>query len=147
MPETTSGTRLELTQESLGHIEQIRKWTMFLSILGFIFVGLCVLVGIGASLAISLLARQSELRGVPSLLLVFFYPVMGLIYFFPIFYLYRFSVYAKQGLQTLNSGAMALALGYLRKHYTFIAILTIIAIALIPLAVVIAILIPVMMRG
>ena len=147
MPDQMLETKLELNPEGLGYIENIRKWALFLSILGFIFVGFCALVGVGASLAIGLLARGSELRAVPSFFLMLFYPVMGLVYFFPIFYLYRFAVYAKQGVQTMSPSAITLALGYLKKHYTFIGILTIVAIALIPLAIMFAVLIPVMIRA
>ncbi len=140
---------LGLNRESLSHIRNISKWALFLSILGFVVVGLMVLIGIGAIFAISLIARQSDLRGLHSMFLVLLYPIMGLIYFFPIYFLYRFAVYAKQGVQTLNANAITLALGYLNKHYTYIAALTIVALALIPIVILImiSIVIPMMLRA
>ena len=81
--------------------------------------------------------------------LVLFYPMMGLVYFFPIYFLYRFAVLGKQGVQTLNSNAMTLALGYLNKHYSYIAALTIVALALVPIVILImiSIIIPLMLKA
>jgi hypothetical protein len=52
---------------------------------------------------------------------------MGVIYFFPIYYLWRFSQYSRQAIESYDTEDLAIALRYLRLHYTFMGILVIIA--------------------
>ena len=45
--------KIELGKETIKHLNTARKWTMFLSIAGFIFLGLVILVGLIASTFLS----------------------------------------------------------------------------------------------
>ena len=59
-----------------------------------------------------------------------FYILLGLVYFFPVLYMYRFSTYAKQSLVQISTGGssnelMANAIGYLKKHFRYVGIFTI----------------------
>jgi hypothetical protein len=70
-----------------------------------------------------------------------FYIVFAGIYFFPVFYLYRFSKYAKLSLTQINSGGsstelMAHAIGYLKKHFRYVGIFTIVILAVYLMAVI-----------
>ncbi len=116
MSEETTTSTLELNQEGRDHLEKIRKWAGFLSILGFIFVGLMVLGGLSVGVLLTALGRREGIEAMPPVFLSFVYLVMGAVYFFPILFLYQFSLYAKQSLQTMNSATLTLALGYLKKH-------------------------------
>ena len=49
--------------------------------------------------------------------------MMGVIYFFPIFYLWKFSKHSKESLANNDSLKLSLALRYLKLHYKFMAIL------------------------
>lgn len=111
--------KLEFTEQTISYLSETRKWTMFLSILGFIFIGLIVL---GIPLIIGL---QDYNKGpwfatfIPLILLV-------AIYFFPIYYLYMFSSLSKKAIRESDNTSMELAFKNLKSHYKFMGILVII---------------------
>ncbi len=37
--------KIEIEQETLNHLNTARKWAMFLAIIGFIFLGLLIMIG------------------------------------------------------------------------------------------------------
>ena len=64
-----------------------------------------------------------------------FYIVFGVLYFLPVYYMYQFSVNAKKSLMQLGSGGMANemmahAIGYLKRHFRYVGIFTIVILAL-----------------
>ena len=38
--------KIEIDQETLKHLNTLRKWTMFLAVTGFIFLGLIIILGL-----------------------------------------------------------------------------------------------------
>jgi di/tricarboxylate transporter len=115
-------SKLELNSQSIQHFNETRKWTMFLSVAGFIFIGLMVLVfGIAMFSASSLIGGNTS--GAFTLLPLIL--IVG-IYFFPIYFLYQFSSQSKQALETNNSELLAKSLKFLKYHYRFMGILFII---------------------
>jgi uncharacterized integral membrane protein len=113
---------LELDSNALNYLKETRKWSMFLSILGFVFVGLMFLIaiivlGVGKSLS-------------PGLHAVAIIPLILMcgIYFFPIYFLYQFSAYSKLAINQEDHALFAKALMYLKMHYQFIGILAIIVV-------------------
>ncbi|MGV8092737.1 MAG: hypothetical protein AB2L24_12850 [Mangrovibacterium sp.] len=111
---------LELDSNALNYLKKTRKWSMFLSILGFVLVGLMFLIvviimGTGNSLS-------PGLHAVTIILLL----LMCGIYFFPIYFLYRFSAYSKLAINREDHTLLAKALMYLKMHYQFMGILAII---------------------
>jgi hypothetical protein len=52
------------------------------------------------------------------------------VYFFPIYYLYKFASMARSGIQGRDGSQISGALHYLKSHYKFVGILTIVGIAL-----------------
>lgn len=68
-------------------LSQTRPWVLFLSVIGFLVAGLCILGGVlGGIIMIS--AGQGGVEGATILLV---YPLIGVIYFFPSLYLFRCS--------------------------------------------------------
>ena len=103
--------KVELPFETMKVINETRKWTFFLSIIGFIGVGLIVLIGLFLGSLIPFLSgRGLNTAGFPTFLIGFIYIVIAVIYFFPVYFLYRFSVFAKKAFQTFESGNLHLAL-------------------------------------
>ncbi|MCB8964806.1 MAG: hypothetical protein H6536_07195 [Bacteroidales bacterium] len=119
----TTKNSIEIGSEGLEHIAVTRKWTMFLSILGFVFIALMMF---GA------LAVFSTGMGGFGYNAVFFIVMLGFIvvYFFPIYYLFKFSDLSKIALADRDSGQMTEALNYLKKHYRYMGIFTIVFLAL-----------------
>ncbi|HEX2936391.1 MAG TPA: hypothetical protein VHO72_13640 [Bacteroidales bacterium] len=120
-------SNMELTPQAIASLNETRKWTMFFSILGFIFVGFFVL-GMIASLFMTSLIPVPGAQVGPIMVLPFL--IIIAIYFFPIYYLFQFSALSKKAIATKNPTDLEQAMGYLRNYYRFIGILTIIILSL-----------------
>lgn len=107
-----------LESNAIYQIAQTRKWTMFLSITGLIFIGL--ITALILVVILSSFSAKSLLSVLPLIIIV-------LIYFFPIYYLFQFSKYSKLAIKSLEENAVFIALKYLKMHFRFMAILIMIA--------------------
>jgi len=129
--EETSKSELVITEEIAKYLTIISKWGKFLSILGFAFVGLVVFGGIIMSLVFSLIPSSDlDVFPVPAFLLGFLYLVIGLVYFFPIFYLFRFSFSIDQALRLNDQDKLAKSFHFLKAHYRFIGIFIVVVMVL-----------------
>ena len=129
--------KIELEGTTLLHMNEIRKWAQFMSILGFVVVGLLLLVGV--IFLIALVTRSSmqidEFGITLDSWMGICYILLALVYFFPVLYMFGFSKFAKQSLLQISSGQssnelMANAISYLKKHFRYVGILTIVILAL-----------------
>ncbi len=121
--ENNDNNKLEFDASCIKHFSETRKWTMFLSIMGFIFTGLCI-VGFIVMLALApAMGNRVVLSFIPLLLIV-------TIYFFPLYYLIRFSTYSKRALNTMDQNALVTSFRYLKCFYRFIGIMTIVVVGL-----------------
>lgn len=130
--------RIELEEEALKDLDTTRKWSMFLAILGFIFIGLLVIGGLIASLVMSVFKTQNAVLGITEIMVFVVVFVFMLIYFFPVLYLFRFSKHTANAVKTLDKQEMQNAIKYLRKYYVYIGILTIVVLAIYFVAAIIA---------
>lgn len=97
-----------------------RKWTKFLSIVGFVFLTFMALF--------SVLVLSQFFKGGDRFQIMTVFPMvlLGAIYFFPIYFLSKFSYYSKRALDTFSGELLAKALRYLKLHYAYMGILLII---------------------
>lgn len=127
---------LGINYAALAHLEATRKWTLFLSILGFVFIGLMLLF----SVFISTFFRAMDLPQTSSypFPMVSFIPllVVLVIYFFPIFFLFQFSRYSKIAITSRDETSLAQAFKFLKLHYQFMGVLAIIGVAIYALAII-----------
>ncbi len=134
--------KIELEGATLLHLNEIRKWTQFLSILGFVAFGLLLIVGVILLTTSSFRSSfQYDQLGALGPWIGILYIVFAGIYFFPVFYLYKFSKYAKHSLMQIGSAGssnelMAHAIDYLKKHFRFVGIFTIVILAVYLVAVI-----------
>jgi MFS family permease len=127
METTPEIKKIELEEDTLKDLDTTRKWSMFIAILGFIAIGLMLLIGLIAGVFLSVFKTQNVHLGTGESILIFgILLVIGVIYFFPILFLYRFSKHAGNAVRTLDKEHMRKAFRYLRKYYVFIGILTIV---------------------
>jgi len=119
---------IELDEDAISSINEIRKWTMFFAILGFIFIGFIAFGGLIYAMFFASLGSALYDLPVPAFVFAFFYLVIAAIYFFPILYLYKFSVSTKKALASKEPEDMSIAFYYLKSHYKFIGVLTIVVI-------------------
>ena len=120
---TLDGHLLGLNQEAMSHLEKARKWTLFLSIMGLIFIALMVLTPFLTLRHFTL--PEMPAFGTPMLALI---PLLifAVIYFFPFWYLLQFSRLSKSALETRDENALERALHFLRLHYQYMGVLVII---------------------
>jgi uncharacterized oligopeptide transporter (OPT) family protein len=139
---TTQNTELIVSKESIAYLNETRKWTMFFSILGFVFIGLMAIAAIGMLTAGLIGSSFSGFGGTGLFSILFFlYIIIGVLYLFPVLYLLKFSTNMKSALEGLNSNNLTVAFQNLKSHMKFVGILTIVMIALYILIIFVAILV------
>lgn len=127
---TEPQNKLELSKIAINHLKETRKWANFLAILGFISIGFMVIVGLFAGAMMSMFYDDTLGVPFPSAGFTIIYFVMGLIYFFPTLYLYRFSTWIRKALLSSESGDLSQAFSNLRSLYRYLGILSIIGLAI-----------------
>lgn len=131
--ETNTGRgSIELTPNGVGYFAEMRKWTLFLSIIGFIFIGLAlVAVLFMGGLMKSFIPTSGLLVVVPMLIIAF-------VYFFPLYFLLKFSSVSKEAILTNDSIKLEEAVRYLKRFFKYIGIMTIVLLCLYLVAIVVA---------
>ncbi|RXQ92982.1 hypothetical protein EO244_10920 [Ancylomarina salipaludis] len=124
---------LVLEIQAEAYLRETRKWTKFFAILGFIFMGLGLLGSLGLFAASSMMSAYTPF---PMGAMGVFYLLLIGLYFFPIYYLLQFSNKAKEALMSRRSQALTEAMGYIKSHYKFVGIMTIVMLALYPIIII-----------
>lgn len=140
-PEKSFNDRIVITELALTKLDSIRKWAMFFAVLGFISVGLMLIIGIGiAIIPTHLFAQfqpnspyqqmsQTALQGI-KLSQMAFLTFFSLLYFFPILYMYRFAIRTKRAILSNSDCIFEEALKALNTHFQIIGIITIVILSL-----------------
>lgn len=127
---------LELTPDSISYLATTRKWALFLSIIGFIFIGLMLLMAIiTATIAIPF----SGLPAGGGILTTVLFIILTVLYFFPVFYLFKFANISKSALEQKDSSLMEEALRYHKMLFKFLGVIAIIFLCLYVIAIIAAI--------
>lgn len=145
MEETSAFEKFELQLDSTAKdfLKEAAKWAYFLSIIGFIGIGFLALIAVFAG---TLFSRFNSMPGMAAYggsfgtMIGVIYFLMAALYFFPVYYLFKFSSNAKKAFRDNDSQALTESIGYLKSHYKFFGILMIILLALYALMFVFAIL-------
>ena len=119
---------MNITEKAKHSLNETRKWTFFLSILGFVFIGLIIIGGFSIGSIMS--AVSDESLPIPGYAMGFFYLVFGALYFFPIFYLFKFSTHMKEALLHKTEESIEDAFLNLKSHYKFVGVLMIIMLSI-----------------
>lgn len=120
---------MQLSDQAKKHLLEASKWANFIAIVGFIAIGLLIIMSfsIGAILAN---LPEGSLGGLPPKFFSFFYLIAAGIYFIPVFFLFQFAQKTKQALIEDDHNLLTFGLKKLKSHYKFIGILFIVLIAL-----------------
>jgi heme/copper-type cytochrome/quinol oxidase subunit 2 len=122
--------KIEIGSEVLNKLDSTRKWTTFLSVLGFIFLGLIIVAGLTTSLFLTTFKTQEANLGIPESLMVIIFVVVGAIYFFPVFFLFRFSRNTRDAIHNLDSRKLSKGFNNLRLYFTYTGIMVIVVLAI-----------------
>lgn len=118
-----------------------KPWVRLMSVLGFVSAALMILIGVGAGV----LGAMALGDGAQAAAFAIIYPIMGLLYLVPSFYLYRYAT--RIGDYVSGGQEVQLELDSQRAFWKFVGVLSVIGIVFACLGVAAAILIPVFLRG
>ena len=122
-----SNDSIVINDEIRGYLLETARWARFLAILGFIGLGLMVIVIIVMVLAGASFNRVANGSG---LIITVFYILFAVLYYFPISYLYQFSDGIKKGVNSNDQELFTSGLKNLKSLYKFQGILTIVVISI-----------------
>jgi len=123
--------KLELLPEGISYLDEARKWSMFLAIMGFIGVGF-LLIAVLFMGAIFSFIPDTDLPGWLGLIFSVLYLIIAVLYFFPVYYLFQFSQNSRKAVKEGSSNFFTEAIGKLKLHYKFIGIMTIVMLVVYP---------------
>lgn len=126
---------LSLNKQAKSFLLETAKWSKFLAIMGFIMVGFMVIGGLFFG---SIMGAVANLSGDASSLaelgpfgfLGLIYVAMALLYFFPIWYLFKFATQMQMALKTDGEAQLTAAFSNLKSHYKFVGIFTIVILSI-----------------
>lgn len=128
--------KLSLNEQAVSALRESAKWCMFLSILGFIGIAFMIMGGLFMSVAMSAIPENPAIDGGMNPLgaikayFGIIYIVIAALYFFPIYYLYKYATGTKRALESSNSDVLSDALVNLKSHHKFLGITAIVIISL-----------------
>jgi amino acid transporter len=128
--ENSIENKMELGPEDLKNLNSTRKWTMFLSVLGFIFLGLLIIVGVATSTFLTAFKSKEVNLGVPESLMIVMFIIIAAIYFFPVLFLFRFSRNTRDAIHNHDKLKLEKAFRNLRTYFTYIGVMVIIVLSI-----------------
>lgn len=144
---TTLGSATSLSPDDADQIHSTAKWARLVAILGFVFLGMLLLIGltmgsfIGRILAMNAAMTGQVLPFDPTMLGLLYgviFLVAVVIYFFPTLFLYQYATRTLRTLRALRSGfdpvQFSKGVGAQRSFFTYIGILMIILVGLYAIA-------------
>lgn len=120
--------KIEISRETLQDLNTIRKWTMFLSIIGFIGTVAFLITGLFTSVFLSIFETNHGSTGFPGWLSFIVIIFMTLVFLFPVIYLFRFSKFTAKAVKTSDSMKLRNAFRNLKYYCVYFGILVIAAI-------------------
>lgn len=117
--------KIEIGPETLRQLNVTRKWTMFLAVAGFIFLGLIIVLGLLTGTFLSAFSHTGQTAGMSDRLILGIFVLFGLINFFPVYFLFSFSKHCSDAVETHDSTDLLKALRSLKRFFFFIGILLI----------------------
>jgi len=132
---------LHLDQQSVNYLGETARWCKLLSIFGFIYCGIMVLVGLffGSLVSSMMMPGMGSADKVGGAFMSSFIILMALILFFPAYYLFNFSSKVRRALRNNDQEVLTDSLKNLKSFFKFNGIIVIIILSLYALALVSAI--------
>ena len=125
-------SELKLTSIGISYLNQARKWTYFLSILGFIFTALITIFALffGSVLASFGQLGSGEMEQAMGIMgsgfVTVLYLIVALLYFFLSLYLYRFSVRTKAAIHGHDSAQLEDGFKSIKNYWKLTGIIVLI---------------------
>lgn len=125
---------MKLNESAKDFLKETAKWACFLSILGYIGIGFIILAALFAGTLFSAMGKMNPAMGMMGssfgMAMAVVYLLIAALYFFPVYYLNKFASNAKAALNTNDSETLTTSFRYLKSHYKFIGIMTLVVFSL-----------------
>ena len=127
-----------INSEIKAYLLETAKWGKFLAIVGYVGMGLLLLLGIVFILGFSVFNSVSDV-GFPIRIMGFIYVLLSVAYYFPLKYLYNFSTQIKKGFNSANQQTVTFGFENLKSLFKFMGILTIVVLSIYALLIIVVI--------
>jgi MFS family permease len=122
--------KIEFGQGTLDDFNVMRRWALFIAIVGFIVLGLVILIGIITGVFLSFFNAREADQGIPAYAMVLIFIVLGVIYFLPALFLYKFSKHTNRAIHSPDKQEINRGIKYLKYYFVIIGLLIILGIVL-----------------
>jgi hypothetical protein len=130
--------RLQIDETAISYLSETAKWAKFLSIVGFVFCGLFVLLGIFMGTTMSTVFATSHMGTNSGVVFSVVYVFIAALYFFPCLYMIKFSRFMQVAIKAGDPVQLNEGLKNLKSCFKFMGIFTIILLSLYLLGIVAA---------
>ena len=133
MEQSNNLFELHVDHNGSSFLREIAKWSKFLSIVGFIMIGLMILVILFAGSTMATMFSATQYGEAGSLIGMIYIGVVAavmLIYFFPCLYLFKFATKMQIALRNNDQDTLNASFENLKSCFKFMGIFTIICLAL-----------------
>lgn len=138
LDQNTSKPEIKLNLNAIQQLKGAGRWSMFLAILGFFGLAIMFLFALFFGFSGAMIPMDNEMP-FPMYLISIIYLLMIAVYFVPIYYLYQFSKKTSNIFSRPEENIVEDAFRYLRRHYQYLGILTIIIISIYIISAIIAV--------
>jgi hypothetical protein len=130
--------QLTINNEIKGYLLETSKWGKFLAIVGYVGMGLLLLLGVVCLVGFSIFSSVSSV-GFPIRIMGFIYILLSVAYYFPLKYLYNFSIQLKQGFNSINQQTVTSGFENLKSLFKFMGIFTIVVLSIYALLIIVVV--------
>ena len=124
---------MSVNHEIKDYLLETSKWGKLLAIVGYIVIGLLILLGFGVIIGFSVFGKMAR-TGFPMGIFGILYFLLAVLYYFPVNYLNKFSDQMKQGLHSNDQQSVTSGFGNLKSLFKFMGIFTIVILSMYALA-------------
>jgi hypothetical protein len=115
--------------EIKAYLLETSKWGKFMAIVGYVGMGILILIALFMMFGLSKLSGLPG-PGFPMGMFGLIYIVLAAMYYFPVTYLYQFSLKIKQGLNSDDFPTIVAGFSNLKSLFKFIGIFTIVVLSI-----------------
>lgn len=134
----TAEEKFEFSLKAENYLSDIAKWSKFIAIVGFVSIALLLTLAMVLGLVLPQINEGEIPQNISQdpaasfiasgIFLAITYSITAILSFFPVLFLYKFANRAQLAIKARNNILIEESLNFLRKHYKFIGILTLIGI-------------------
>ena len=126
MEQDTELFKLEIDETAKATFLEMARWTKFLAIMGFIFLGLIMIAGIVIAMFIDTMGASSPFAAFGAVGTMLYFLVIAAVTFYPLYALLRFSTGIKPAVKNADKERFNKALKALKNTFKYYGIMMII---------------------